>query len=93
MLSQQSILPFPNKIFAKQLGQVLGRPAIFPAPAPMLRIALGEMADALLLSSTRVTPMCLIESGYEFRFSDLKEVLSYSLGRTTKPSASRTEVA
>lgn len=85
--------PIQNKVFAKQLGQVLGRPAIFPAPAPMLRIALGEMADALLLSSTRVTPMRLIESGYEFRFSDLKEVLSYSLGRTTKPSASRTEVA
>jgi uncharacterized protein (TIGR01777 family) len=62
------------------LGRVIGRPAIFPAPAFMLRAVMGEMADALLLSSTRVKPGKLNESGYRFRFNDLTRFLQYSLG-------------
>ncbi|MAI34010.1 MAG: TIGR01777 family protein [Rhodopirellula sp.] len=73
--------PITNAGFAKTLGQVIGRPAIFPAPAFMLRAALGEMADALLLSSARVKPTKLTESGYQFRFNDLTQFLKYSLGR------------
>jgi uncharacterized protein (TIGR01777 family) len=73
--------PIRNRDFAKTLGRVLQRPALFPAPAIALRTALGEMADALLLSSTRVTPDRLNESGYEFRFTDLESALRYSLGR------------
>lgn len=42
---------------------------------------MGEMADALLLSSARVKPGKLVESGYRFRFTDLTEFLKYSLGR------------
>ena len=73
--------PITNGGFAKTLGQVIGRPAIFPAPAFVLRAAMGEMADALLLSSARVKPGKLVESGYRFRFTDLTEFLKYSLGR------------
>jgi len=72
--------PITNAGFAKTLGRVIGRPAIFPAPAFMLRATMGEMADALLLSSTRVKPGKLIESGYRFRFNDLTKFLQYSLG-------------
>lgn len=72
--------PTSNREFAKTLGQVLSRPALFPAPATALRLALGEMADALLLASSRVIPEKLAASGYEFRFSSLRELLRYSLG-------------
>lgn len=72
--------PVRNRDFAKTLGRVLGRPAIFPAPAFALRLALGEMADDLLLSSTRVQPKKLTESGYRFRFTDLESFFGYSLG-------------
>ena len=72
--------PITNADFAKTLGRVIGRPAIFPAFAFMLRAAMGEMADALLLSSARVKPGKLTESGYRFRFNDLTQFLKYSLG-------------
>lgn len=71
--------PLPNKVFTQILGQVLHRPAILPAPAPALRLILGEMADALLLSSTRVMPAKLLESGFTFRYPDLKPALAHVL--------------
>ncbi len=79
--------PIRNRDFAITLGQVIGRPALFPAPAFMLRLALGEMADALLLASTRVTANRLAASGYAFRFTDLPSALRYSLGRDRLESA------
>ncbi len=79
--------PMRNREFATALGRVVGRPAIFPAPAIGLRLMLGEMADSLLLSSTRVVPNSLLESGYRFRFTDLTETLRYSLGYDRKTSA------
>lgn len=79
--------PIRNQEFAKTLGQVIGRPAIFPAPAFGLRAALGEMADALLLSSTRVDPRVLTETGYEFRFTDLHALLRYLLGYEFRESS------
>ncbi len=72
--------PIRNRDFADVLGGVVGRPALVPAPAIGLRLALGEMADALLLASTRVVPKVLLNSGYRFRFADLDAALKYSLG-------------
>lgn len=72
--------PLRNSDFARTLGSVLSRPAIFPAPAFALRMALGEMADALLLCSAHVKPNRLTESGYNFRFSNLNSALRYCLG-------------
>lgn len=69
-----------NREFTKTLGRLLHRPTILPAPAFALRIAVGEMADALLLSSTRVVPSRLLSSGYQFRFSDLESGLRHVLG-------------
>ena len=79
--------PITNKDFAKTLGRAIGRPAIFPAPAFVLRTAMGEMADALLLSSSRVIPGRLQRAGYRFRFTDLESLLRYSLGRDRLESA------
>ena len=58
--------PVRNADFTKVLAQVLRRPAIFPAPAFALRLALGEMADALLLASQRVLPKKFESLGYRF---------------------------
>ncbi|MFT5527483.1 MAG: hypothetical protein ACI9HK_005465 [Pirellulaceae bacterium] len=73
--------PVTNREFTKTLGKVLSRPTIFPMPAFAARLALGEMADALLLASTRVKPAKLSETGYEFRHSNLEDALRHVLGK------------
>jgi uncharacterized protein (TIGR01777 family) len=73
--------PVTNGEFASTLGRVLSRAALIPAPAFGLRLALGEMADALLLASTRVAPDVLQRTGYEFRFSSVEAALRYCLGK------------
>ena len=78
--------PVTNREFASTLGRVLSRPAILPAPAMALRLALGEMADALLLASTRVDCDRLRDSGYLFRFPSLEPCLRYLLGKVRSPS-------
>jgi len=55
--------PVQNSEFTSVLAKAMHRPALFPAPAFALRLALGEMADALLLSSQRVLPSRLEQSG------------------------------
>jgi uncharacterized protein (TIGR01777 family) len=57
--------------FTDRLGDVLNRPTVLPLPAAAARLALGEMADALLLASTRARPAALQQHGYEFRVPDL----------------------
>ena len=58
--------PVRNSEFTSVLAKTLHRPALFPAPGFALRLALGEMADALLLSSQKVIPSNLADSGYPF---------------------------
>jgi len=70
-----------NRAFTETLGEVLGRPTILPAPAVALRLAFGEMADALLLSSQRVVPARAAETGFVFRHPDLRGALRHLLGR------------
>jgi hypothetical protein len=72
--------PARNADFTRALAEVLHRPAVFPAPAFALHLALGEMADALLLSSQRVFPRRLQESGYTFEQTDLRAALREALG-------------
>ena len=68
--------PVRNAEFTKALANTLRRPALFPAPALALRLALGEMADALLLSSQRVVPQKLQRFGYRFLYSELSSALA-----------------
>jgi uncharacterized protein len=72
--------PVTNRDFTKTLGRVLGRPTVIPVPAFALKAALGEMAEATLLASTRARPDALLSSGYRFRFPDLEEALRHLLG-------------
>jgi uncharacterized protein len=67
--------PATNAEFTRVLAHALHRPAIFPAPQFALRLALGEMAEALLFSSQRVLPQKLIAAKYSFLHSDLQEAL------------------
>ena len=71
--------PVTNLEFTKTLGRVLSRPTIFPMPALAARVAFGQMADELLLSSQRVTPAKLIASGYEFKYPALEGALRHVL--------------
>ena len=65
-----------NAEFTKVLAKAMRRPALFPGPALALRLALGEMADALLLSSQRVLPQKLQQLGYLFLHADLVPALT-----------------
>ena len=67
--------PVRNEEFTRLLAGMLHRPAIFPAPAFVLRLAMGEMADAVLLSSDRVKPEQILAAGYKFRFEILEPAL------------------
>ncbi len=73
--------PPTNAEYTRTLGRVLGRPTIFPLPAPAARIALGQVADELLLASQRVEPARLKESGYSYRHPELEGALRHLLGR------------
>ena len=69
------------KEFTQTLARVLHRPAALPAPAFALRLALGEMAEALLLASLRVRPHALEKAGYTFRMPRLEKAIRITLGR------------
>ena len=73
--------PVRNAEFTKTLGHALSRPTIFPIPEFGVRLAFGEMADALLLSSQRVEPKVLKEAGYQFKYPTLDGALKHVLKR------------
>jgi len=70
-----------NEQFTKALGHVLGRPTLLPVPTFALRLAFGEVADAVMLASTRVEPARLREAGFDFKHTDIDAALSSVLGK------------
>lgn len=81
--------PCTNYEFTKTLGGVLHRPTILPVPAFAAKLALGEMANDLLLASARVMPVRLEQTGYQFRYPALDGALRHVLGRQTREVGSR----
>ena len=73
--------PVINAEFTRTLGRALGRPTLVPLPAFAARLALGEMADEMLLTSQRAVPARLQASGYRFRYPTLEDALRAVLGR------------
>jgi hypothetical protein len=73
--------PVTNATYAATLARVLGRPGFLVAPRFALRLALGELADELLLASLRVQPAVALASGYRFRFPELEPALRHLLNR------------
>ena len=68
--------PVTNREMASAIGRALHRPSFMPAPAFALRLALGEMADALILRGQRVLPRVALERGFAFRYRSLDEALA-----------------
>lgn len=77
--------PVSNDEFTRVLGRVLWRPTIFPLPAFVARLALGQMADEVLLASTRVEPARLRAAGFEFKQSELEMALRHVLSAGQAP--------
>ena len=67
--------PVTSREFATALGRVMHRPAFLPAPAFALRLLLGEMADALLLSGQNAIPARATRAGFTFRYRTVDEAL------------------
>jgi hypothetical protein len=66
--------PVRNSEFTKELARTLGRPALFPVPAPALKLAFGEFAQHMI-DSARVVPEALSSAGFHFRQPDLSGAL------------------
>ncbi len=64
-----------NAEFTQALAHALHRPAILPAPAWALRLALGEMS-VLLLGGQRLQPRRALEAGFVFRYPELGAALA-----------------
>lgn len=71
----------PMSGWVSKLSKVLNRPALLPVPAFALQLAMGEMADALLLSSANAANDKLREAGYVFRTTDLSQAFHSLLGQ------------
>lgn len=69
--------PVTNTEFSKVLGRVFKRPTLFSVPAFAIRLILGEMGEELILSSIRVKPKRLLETGYSFQYNLLEEALHH----------------
>jgi len=73
--------PVTNVEFTKTLASALSRPAIFPVPAFMVKLAFGEMGETVLLGSQRVEPDKLVTGAYSFQFGELRASLVNALNR------------
>jgi NAD dependent epimerase/dehydratase family enzyme len=71
-----------NAEFARALGRAMHRPAFMPAPGFALRLLLGEMADALLLSGQNAVPARATRGGFQFCFQEVDEALRAIFART-----------
>lgn len=69
--------PVTNAEFTKTLGKALSRPTLLPIPAFGVRLAFGEMGEALLLGGQRVAPKALLHAGYNFEYSTLESALRH----------------
>ncbi|WP_243439112.1 TIGR01777 family oxidoreductase [Fundidesulfovibrio soli] len=69
-----------NLEFCRALGAALSRPCWLPAPAPLLRLVFGEMADDVFLAGCRAVPARLLELGFTFTHPDLARALSELAG-------------
>ncbi len=73
--------PVTNTEFTKVLAKTVNRPALFPLPAGLLTVLLGEMSS-LVLGSQRVLPERLQTQGYRFQYTDLAAALVQIIKRS-----------
>ncbi len=73
--------PVTMDTYTQTLADILHRPAFLNVPSALVRTLGGEMAEEMILSSARVVPQKLRETGYDFHSSFLSEGLGHVLGR------------
>jgi uncharacterized protein (TIGR01777 family) len=66
--------PVRNEDLAKALGKALHRPSFIPAPAFMVKLALGEFGS-VILEGQRVIPKRLLDSGFAFQYPEIDKAL------------------
>jgi hypothetical protein len=81
--------PVTNAVFTRELARALGRPALLPVPAFLLRCLAGDLADELLIGGQRVLPDKADASGFAFRHPTLSSALSAMLGTPAAHRARR----
>lgn len=72
--------PVTNAELSRALGRALHRPSLLPAPPFALRLALGEMADALLLTGQRAIPKRASAEGFAFRYPTVDAAMRAAVG-------------
>ena len=71
--------PVRNRDFAQALGRALGRPSFMPAPAFMMRLMLGELAE-VVLTGQKFLPERLLAAGFQFLYPTIDQALKHLLG-------------
>ena len=72
--------PCTNRQMTKSLARALHRPALVKVPSLALKLALGaELANNPVLTSQRVVPEALVESGFRFTSSNIDEIVASAL--------------
>ncbi len=72
--------PVTMNAFAKELGKIMKRPSLFRVPSLVLKIAVGEGAEAIT-ASARVIPEKLLAHGFEFKYDELEAALNDLLNK------------
>lgn len=67
--------PVTNQVFTKTLGMIIKRPTIFPMPAIVVKLLMGEMGEELLLAGKKIVPKKALDAGYNFKYKTLEEAL------------------
>jgi uncharacterized protein (TIGR01777 family) len=67
--------PVTNQLFTKTLGKVLNRPTIFPMPAFVVKLFMGQMGEELLLAGKNIVPVKALDAGYQFKYQQLEDAL------------------
>lgn len=73
--------PVQQADFATALGKAMKRPSLIPVPAFIIRAALGEMGDEMLLKGARVVPQRLLNEGFKFHFEHIEQSLQEKYNR------------
>jgi hypothetical protein len=68
--------PVTMKEFSKILGKVMHRPVWLNVPAFAARLAFGEMADEMLMSGQKVLPKRLLNTGFDFKYTNVEQALN-----------------
>lgn len=76
--------PVTNAEFARTLGKVLHRPALFRLPAFVIRTLFGEMGQALFLEGAKVMPARLLAAGFQFDYPELERAIGRELEKSRR---------